>query len=232
MRKNASTARGSLSISTSNVPSGKVGNFVSPTCCPPPQCQWTCQCDNPAFNEIRTVDTPSSSVLEIILHSHVMRLTREKERSRFIADFSSNAKYFANFFLRPLSLVEREASLERNRVYVSRIRRRNKARALGILGTGVGANRPGRNLRANFEGGNSITTLLDLPQAPTLEALPRIAHIALFRSISNPKRAVAKPKLTALPMSCTLNYARVPSRYESEAFLPLLPRQQLCALKF
>lgn len=36
-------------------PSGKVGNFVSPTCCPPP-CQWTRQCDNPAFNEIRTVD--------------------------------------------------------------------------------------------------------------------------------------------------------------------------------
>lgn len=234
MRKNASTARGSLSISTSNVPSGKVGNFVSPTCCPPPQCQWTCQCDNPAFNEIRTVDTPSSSVLEIILHSHVMRLTRET-LGRNALDSSPiflptrNTSLIFSFVL---SLVEREASLERNRVYVSRIRRRNKARALGILGTGVGANRPGRNLRANFEGGNSITTLLDLPQAPTLEALPRIAHIALFRSISNPKRAVAKPKLTALPMSCTLNYARVPSRYESEAFLPLLPRQQLCALKF
>lgn len=53
--------------------------------------------------------------------------------------------------------------------------------ALGILGTAVGANRPARNLRANFEGGNSITTLLDLPQAPTPEALQHITHIALLK---------------------------------------------------
>lgn len=149
-----------------------------------------------------------------------------KEGTNTKFGFCSADKIFLLIFS---SLVEREASfqtLERKRdgyIYTCRVCRRNKARALGILGTGVGANRPGRNLRANFEGGNSITTLLDLPQAPTPEALPRIAHIALFRSISNPKRAVAKPNLFVLPMSCTLNYARVPSRYESEAFLPLLP---------
>ena len=120
-------------------------------------------------------------------------------------------------------------------MYVSRICRRNKARALGILGTGVGANRPGRNLRANFEGGNSITTLLDLPQAPTPEALPRIAHIALFRSISNPKRAaVAKPELAVLApdvlyvklCACTFQ-VRIRGVPSFVGPLPLPPRIQM-----
>lgn len=127
LRKNASTARGSLSISTSNVPPGKVGNFVSPTCCPPPHCQWTCQCDNPAFNEIRAVDTCGFRLGNYI----IMRLKPRKEEH----DYSSIHRRFffqcedrnslANFFLHPLSLffslVEREASFRNERGCTCRV---------------------------------------------------------------------------------------------------------------
>lgn len=88
---------------------------------------WTCQCDNPAFNEIRAVDTCGFRLGNYI----IMRLKPRKEEH----DYSSIHRRFffqcedrnslANFFLHPLSLffslVEREASFRNERGCTCRV---------------------------------------------------------------------------------------------------------------